>query len=505
MKVHSLQFMSRDVVLHWLCSWPMEKPPDILAIYQYLLPATPLLADLAHSCQYYSYPYLTQLFLPVLIPKGKLHITAANMKQVVDYWKNGKHEHVSSITHLKVEEVEGMQYFSFLPLLGHLTNLQVLIIGSLVNDDLLAVLGINCPHLIIFDAREDTGNSVTDVGLAYLAQCKKLKRIYFSMFADEYDCSTEQLGFLGKGVALLLLLPVIEHVQCSEYLLRDALHFLYQASYQRQTLSVQCMLMDHPEVSVGTLQIMPILCPKLEVVSLHADSGNERIIGKSLKMLSHLKMLVITMASVCKFQDLSLPSYGPQLIYLCITTYLLDSTDISLLSQSCSQLKTLVLKMYSFGFDGMSTNMMNKPLFPTVEKLELVQNISVRLFRLLNIKMENLKEVHCVWATVHNLDEALKVVVKEGGWKNTEVLVLPSTTIISITTAQMVAAMLPNLKHLAVNVHPSEENRLCSFIKQNVPSVTLVDHFPNLSPSTTGIFSQDIWSSDVRKERKIID
>lgn len=500
MKVRSLQRMSRDVVLRWLCSWPMEKPPDILTIYQYLLPATPLLADLAHSCQYYNYPSLTQLFLPILLPKGKIHVTAANMKQVIDYWKSGRHEHVSSITHLKVEEIEGMQYFSFLPLLGHLTNLQVLIIGSLVNDDLLAVLGINCPHLVIFDAREDTGNSVTDVGLAYLAQCKRLRRIYFSVFADEYDCSTEQLGFLGKGVALLLLLPEIEHVQCSEYLLRDALHFLYQGSYHRQTLSIQCMLMDHPEVSVGTLQIMPILCPKLEVVSLHADSGNERTIGKSLKMLSRLKVLVITMASVCKFQDLSLPSYGPQLTYLYITTYLLDSGDITLLSQSCSQLKTLVLKMYSFGFDGMSANMKKKPLFPTVEKLELVQNISVRLFKLLNIKMENLKEVHCVWATIHNLDEALKVILEEGGWKNTELLVLPSTSEISLTTAQMVATALPNLTHLAVNVRPSDENRLCSFIEQNLPSVNLMDHFPNLSPSTTGVFSQDIWSSGVRKE-----
>ncbi|XP_042209544.1 uncharacterized protein LOC121857526 [Homarus americanus] len=495
MKVPGLQTASLDFLVNWLSPMQPENPKDVATVYQYLLPAAPLLADLAISCEYYNRPFLTQLFLPILIAKGQLHVRAANMRQVVEYWKSVRHENaVSSVSHLKVEDEEGMQYFSFLPLLGNLTNLQVLVIGSLVGDDLLAVLGINCRHLVIFDAREDPGNLVTDVGLAYLAMCKKLRRVYFSVFADEYDSSLEQLGFTGKGVALLLSLAEIEQVQCSEYLLRDALHFLYQASYQGCTLDVHCMLLDHPQVSVRTLQILPILCPKLNVVSLRCDPGNERTVGKSLKLLPNLRMLIVTMGSVCRFQDLSLTTYGPQLTYLYITTCLLESRDVILLSRECCRLKTLVLKMYSFGFDVPNTKSI-EPLFPTVEKLELLQNISVRLFKVLNTKMENLKEVHCCWATIHNLDEALRVVVEDGGWKNVELLVLPTSNTVSLEAAKMAASSIPELRRLAVTVPIPDENKLHAYVGQCLPKLTLIEYFSLLSPSTTGIFSQDIWST----------
>ncbi|KAK8719389.1 hypothetical protein OTU49_014064, partial [Cherax quadricarinatus] len=273
MKVLALQKLSWDVVIEWLHSFQLEDKAKVLAVYQYLLPAAPLLAKLAASCQYYDNPHLTQLFLPILVLKGKIHVTTYNIKQVLSYWEDSLHNSgVSHITHLKVEDITSQQYLSFLPLLGHLTNLQVLVIGSFVGDDLLAVLGMNCHHLVIFDVREeDMGNLITDVGLAFLAHCRKLRRVYFSEFADEYDCSDEQLRFTGKGVSLLLLLPEIEHIQCSEYILRDALHFLYQATYNKQTIAVQHLMLDHEEVTVNTLQTLPILCPKLEVLALRSD------------------------------------------------------------------------------------------------------------------------------------------------------------------------------------------------------------------------------------------
>ncbi|KAK8719387.1 hypothetical protein OTU49_012617 [Cherax quadricarinatus] len=496
MKVLALQKLSWDVVIEWLHSFQLEDKAKVLAVYQYLLPAAPLLAKLAASCQYYDNPHLTQLFLPILVLKGKIHVTTYNIKQVLSYWEDSLHNSgVSHITHLKVEDITSQQYLSFLPLLGHLTNLQVLVIGSFVGDDLLAVLGMNCHHLVIFDVREeDMGNLITDVGLAFLAHCRKLRRVYFSEFADEYDCSDEQLRFTGKGVSLLLLLPEIEHIQCSEYILRDALHFLYQATYNKQTIAVQHLMLDHEEVTVNTLQTLPILCPKLEVLALRSDPGNETTIGRSLKLLPHLKMLIMTVGSVCRFQDLMFSSYGPQLTFLYLTSYLLESQDLIILSQSCTQLKTFVLKMHSFGFDISNSNSIDS-LFPTVEKLELMQNISVRLFKILNAKMKNLQEVHCMWATIYNLNEALEVVIEGGGWRNVQLLVLPVSCEIKLQTAQMVATALPNLKSLAVSVHQPDERKFWNFVEKNFPNLERINLYPVLPPSSTGIFSQDPWNS----------
>lgn len=247
-------------------------------------------------------------------------------------------------------------------------------------------------------------------------------------------------------------------------------------------------------MGVSTLQMLPFLCPKLEVLALHSEAGNDKTVGKAIKALPHLKMLIVTVGSVCRFKDLTFSSYGPQLTYLYLTTYLLDSQDLVILSEACSQLKTFILKMHSFGFDITSTSNVDS-LFPTVEKLELLQNISVRLFKVLNMKMKNLKEVHCTWASVCNLDEALQVVVEEGGWRHTELLVLPESSEISLDTAQMVAASLPCLKRLAVNVHQPQESELWNFLGQHLPRVSLIDHFPVQSPSTKGIFAQDIWTA----------
>lgn len=491
----TLKEASRDVLVRWLCSLPRQKqPPDPTQVYQYLLPATPLQENLALLCHYYNHPYLTEIFLPTLLAKGKLHVTTANMNQMVIYWKKNLHEtSVIPIEYFKMEDVEGGFHFSFLPLLGHMANLKVLVIGCLVSDELLAVLGINCPHLQVFDARDDIGDMVSDVGLAYLAQCRGLKRIFFSAFANEYDLNVDKLGFTGRGVALLLTLPQVIQVTCSEYILRDALHFLYQTRYHKQSLNVQYMLMSDPEVRASTLQILPILCPKLKVVSMYLDTGCERTVGSSLKSLYQLEVLWITTASQCRFQELSLCNYGPQLTFLGITTCLLKTQDIMLLSKCCPQLKVLVLRMYSYGFDCTNIDNIKGSLFPSVEKLELIQNISVILFKILNVKMKNLREVHCARAHINNLEEAVISVLEQGGWGNTELLVLPIDSQISLDVAQLVASKSPCLRHLAVDLHTQLEKKLCKFLQSSVPGVKLIDYYPDLSPSRTGVFSDTVW------------
>lgn len=501
-EMHSLKKLSEDALCRWLC-WLRDRPgdetPDARKVWEFLQPAAPLLSKVATSCSYHSHPYITQIFLPMLVSKGRLHITAHNLKEVVQYCKGTRCEYdygtVSSLKQVKVGGVEiSGHYMSFVSFLGNLKNLTVLIIGSVVNDDILSVLGINCPLLQIFDSRDDTGNMVSDLGIAYLSQCRKLQQVYFSTYADAYDTDSEQLGFSGQGVALLLLLPEIKNVTCSEYLLRDALLFLYRAGYHRQTVRVRCMLLNHVEVSHLTIQILPILCPELEMVALRVDSGEEWGLGNSLSSLVNLRMLIMTVESGVKLKDILITGYGHQLSFLFITAYILDGEDILLLSDSCRQLKTFVLRMYSFGFDGRTISDLKEPLFPSVEKLELGQNISVRLFKYLNTQMRHIQEVHCGWVTIHNIEDALKVVMKSGAWQQVEYLALPTNCEISIDVTLALVSCLPKLRHLVVMVPRSHEVALQEYIRQNAPALRW-SYYPDTSPSTSGSLSHDIWTA----------
>lgn len=504
MKVVSLQTGCINVVVHMLRLLARRKDIDehTRQVYKYLLYAAPHLMDIAHACHYQRHAYMTEIFLPVLLEKGKLHVTISNINIVINSWRENKCMELSSVTHLKVGDIEGSQCFNFLPFLGQLSNLQFLDIGCIVDDELLAVLGLNCPNLEVFDAREGMVNTITNTGLSYLCQCKKLRRILFSNFTDEYSCLQDRLGFFGSGIALLLLsLPKIEQVLCSEYLLRDALNFLYQTSYRKRIIPVKCIFLDHPEVAVCNtlMQIMPLWCPNIEVLTLYVICGKEKLIGNCLRSLSKLRILVMTVSSGCNFNHFNFTSFGPQLVYLQITAHLIGSRDITLISQTCTNLKTLGLKMYSFGFDGVVKDETTESIFPTVEKLELQQNISVRLFKFLNTYMENLREVYCAWATVHDLEEALKVIVQSGGWKKTTLLVLPVMSHLSLSVAKMIADVLPKLSCLGITLHPSQEIELTKHVQHQLSNISLVDQEDIVSPSNSGIFSQNMWTEEIRK------
>merc|ERR1712079_209943 len=96
-----------------------------------------------------------------------LEVTQENLSMVL--------ESAHSITgltfltlHLDLKRQTGLetQILSFVGSLSHLTALKV---STCCTDDLLAVLGLSCPHLKIFDADADTEMALTDRGLAFLA------------------------------------------------------------------------------------------------------------------------------------------------------------------------------------------------------------------------------------------------------------------------------------------------------------------------------------------------
>ncbi|CAL4118529.1 unnamed protein product [Meganyctiphanes norvegica] len=118
-----------------------------------------------------------------------------------------------NVTYLYLEVMTMPHVLGVLPLIGHLTALQICHTKSVMDDELLAVIGVNCPSLQIFDGRDCNTATASDLGLGYLAQCKKLRHVLFPDFADEYDICEEQLGCTGK-----IFKGTITHMQQGPYL-----------------------------------------------------------------------------------------------------------------------------------------------------------------------------------------------------------------------------------------------------------------------------------------------
>ena len=86
------------------------------------------------------------------------------------------------ITHRHVALVP--QFHAFV---GSLTGLTHLKLSNCCTDQLLAVIGANCKSLEVLDAEEDSEMMTTDHGLAFLANCQKLRTVILNDAGDEYD------------------------------------------------------------------------------------------------------------------------------------------------------------------------------------------------------------------------------------------------------------------------------------------------------------------------------
>ena len=99
----------------------------------------------------------------------------------------------------------GSQVQKLYSFVGSLTRLTHLKLSNCVTDHLLGVLGANCKNLRVLDAEEDSEMTVTDHGLAFLANCPKLTRVILNDAGDEYDYEDRYFGVTGKGIANLIV------------------------------------------------------------------------------------------------------------------------------------------------------------------------------------------------------------------------------------------------------------------------------------------------------------
>ncbi|KAB7501169.1 hypothetical protein Anas_05188 [Armadillidium nasatum] len=283
---------------------------DLYEIHNYLETATPFMETIAERCLYHYNGNATLLFIPFLLLKGKLLVRDENINEVMLWIENldnrSHYEQVRKLTSLKFHASIPENYFKLLPLLSKMPNITKLQLTSWTNDEVLAALGMYCKNLEVLDSINDGQATVTDVGLGYLSHLSSLKMILFCRVADEWDYE-DKYKFTGKGIALLMLyLKNLERIVCPEYLLRDALHYIYQMNFikcleSNNYLSIRTLFLAYPDVPANTITMIPLLCPLLENLSIYVPNIFDSSYQMSLKKLINLKKLKLEFGSVCNF------------------------------------------------------------------------------------------------------------------------------------------------------------------------------------------------------------
>lgn len=177
--------------------------------------------DVAELCRYHESAALTHLFLPMLAQRGRLCITLQNEEEVLRHWLEVKPEQlpvtqvlicdfagqitdkinysVGKSERIVKQSLTGRVHVS--DCLSGLGNLRVLVVSNDtdVDDYFLDVVARNCPHLIILDARNAKLDSATDLGLDFLYECKKLRRLYLPKYVDCH-CSVKKNLLLSHSI-----------------------------------------------------------------------------------------------------------------------------------------------------------------------------------------------------------------------------------------------------------------------------------------------------------------
>ncbi|XP_076032121.1 uncharacterized protein LOC143019959 isoform X2 [Oratosquilla oratoria] len=480
----SLQMLAKDTIISLLSSLQQCNRNSQDNLRHYLMPAWAFFDEFEARCRYYHSAYLTGVFLPHLLSQGNLVLTDHNISFVFKQLSAPDvREKFSRLKYLTMDSAEETQYFNFLPRVGCLHNLTHLRLTFWCRDELLAVVGVNCPVLQVFDAKEDDCSTVTDQGLAFLTQCRTLQQVLFSNFADEYDFE-DQYRYTGKGLALLLLsAPNMKRLDCSEYLLRDALRYIFQINYSKRTLPLQCLCLRNREVKADTLQIVPRLCPKIGKISIMVHRKEEEAVAAAMQAISKLYSLTISLDVGAALGRIGLSSFGHQLIFLYLDAHLLSYDDVLVISK-CINLKILCLSLRTFGFEHQPAEIKKEQLFPKLEVLEMNQSVSAGIFILFNVNAPALETLFCRNACMYRPGALVKYMLgsmREGCWQQLKNLILPDS---GYPTALLkdVMTTLPALQRLYVNHEIySEQQELRQFIYRHNLNIR-VDSNVNVSP-----------------------
>ena len=194
-----------------------EIEESVKLFYQYFYPAGPFAAKVAEANNYHLSKTLSLLFLPFLLQSGSLVLSDHNSVAVMNFIIASKFVTLDALKKLHTLRVskwyspfdEEIDYDVIKEFFPKIPELKVVILGSYTSDNIIDIIVKSCPKLEVLDCREDCWCTVSDSGLEALSSLKSLRYVLFSYLPDEYEEEDEKLLFSPKGIASLMMVPLL--------------------------------------------------------------------------------------------------------------------------------------------------------------------------------------------------------------------------------------------------------------------------------------------------------
>lgn len=353
-----------------------------------------------------------------------LEVTQENLSTVLESAHN-----ITGITfltlHLDLKRQTGLEP-QILSFVGSLSNLTALKVSTCCTDNLLAVLGLFCHNLKIFDAEADTEMSVTDRGLAFLTSCRLLESIILNDEGTEYDEEDRYPALTGPGVAnFLMALPNLSLLVIDPHLLKEAIKFLHSVNVHSKTFSLRYMHLRF--TSKDFLYTVADMFPKLSTLRLEEPSKD---VSQSLSQIRTLDNLTLSCYAWNTINEIQMKTSLENLRVLMLRNPKIMGIDINFLKNLgkwCVHLESLTIALYSEVFLTSSQRISTRDVFfPKLKCLMFEGDISIFLIETILFAVKNLEKlsiyVHGFNFSPGVLDQLLLNLVKNGNLTNLEYL-----------------------------------------------------------------------------------
>ena len=317
-----------------------------------------------------------------------LEVTQDNLSVVLENYHN-----VPNLTFLSLcfdLKQQGKIEPQLLKFVGSLQNLTALKLSSCCTDQLLAVIGLSCPNLKMFDAESDTHMSMTDKGLAFLVNCQQLQSVILNDEGTEYDADERYKGISGQGLANLIVgLKQLNLLIIDPLLLKETINYLKTFNVHTKTFPLKFLHLRY--ASKDILMTVSDMFPQLSTLRL--EDPNKDVLH-FLSQMNNLDTLTLSCYAWMSLNDvqIQLRQTVENLKVLTLRNPKILGIDINLLKNMgkwCIHLESLTIAVYTEGFLTSAHHIPDKvKFFPKLKTLMFEGDVSIFLIEtfLLSIK-----------------------------------------------------------------------------------------------------------------------